>query len=264
MSQFPPQSPPPPPPPPPPPGGGGYPVSGGNQPADATSAISYGWKKFQEHWQGIIVALIIGFVAIVVLAIIGTLIRSSLTSVDECKVNVNNGVIKTSGCGGGPSFFVQLLASALLQFLIFLGSCVLQLFIIRATLKIVRGEPFEASTIMTTENLGPYVIGAIIVGILTFVGFILCIIPGILVAFFTMFWGYFIIDKNMSPTEAITASFNLVKEHAGAVIIFLILSWVVLFIGAILCGIGLFVAWPVVIIATGYMYKRLQGEPVAA
>lgn len=239
-------------------------MAGGSQPAEGAAAIKYGWEKFRDNWGDIVLALIIGFAAIVVLTIIGIVIQSSLTSVDECKVNINNGVIRSSGCGDSPGFFMSIVAGGILQFLIFLGSSVLQLFVIRATLMIVRGQKLEASAVMSTENLGAYIIGAIIVGIMTFVGFILCILPGIAVAFLTVFWGYFVVDKNMSPMEAITASYNLVKDNAGAVFVFLILSWVTILVGAIACGVGLIVAWPVVIIATGYMYKRLQGEPVAA
>ncbi len=239
------------------------PAGGGNQPAEASAAIKYGWEKFKGNWGEITVALIIGFVAIVVLSVIGYFIRDSLTSVDECRVNINEGVFRTSGCES-PGFFTTLIANGIFQVLYYLGTMVLQLFVIRATLMIVRGEKLEASKIMSVENFGPYVLTGLLVGVLTFVGLILCVLPGLAVMFFTMFWGYFVVDKKMSPIEAITASFNLVKENAGAVIIFLLLSWVVTIVGAIACGVGLIVAIPVVTIATGYMYKRLQGEPVAA
>ncbi len=239
-------------------------MAGGNQPAEGAAAIKYGWEKFKENWNEIVLALVIGFAAIVVLGIIGFVIQSSLTSVDECKVDINNGVFRSSGCGDSPGFFMSIVAGAIFQFLIFLGTSVLQLFVIRATLMIVRGQKLEASAVMSTENLGAYMIGAILVGIMTFVGFILCILPGIAVAFLTSFWGYFLIDKKMAPMEAITASYNLVKDNAGAVFVFFLLSYVTILVGAIACGIGLIVAWPVVIIATGYMYKRLQNEPVAA
>src|SRR6478736_8133063 len=265
MSQFPPESPPPAPPPPPPPGGG-MPVGGGSQPADAPSAIKYGWEKFLQHWQAVLVALIIGFVIIVVLGVIGYLIQSALTSTDACKVtSTNNGLRFSGGCGDdGPGFFTYLFASALFQFLILLGTSILQLFVIRATLMIMRGEPLDASKVMSTDRLGSYILGAIIVGILTFVGFVLCILPGIAVGIFVLFWGYFLVDKGMSPIEAITASFNLVKDNLGTVFIFWLLTILITIAGAIVCGVGLIVAVPVVVIATGYMYKRLQGEPVAA
>jgi uncharacterized membrane protein len=38
----------------------------------------------------------------------------------------------------------------------------------------------------------------------------------------------------------------------------------VYFIGAILCGIGLIVAAPVVLIATAYTYKKFTNQAVAA
>jgi len=242
------------------------PVGGGSQPAEPGAAFSYGWEKFKEHWQAVLVALIIGFVIIVVLGVIGYLIQSALTSTDACKVtSTNNGLRFSGGCGDdGPGFFTYLFASALFQFLILLGTSILQLFVIRATLMIMRGEPLDASKVMSTDRLGSYILGAIIVGVLTFVGFVLCILPGIAVGIFVLFWGYFLVDKGMSPIEAITASFNLVKDNLGTVIIFWLLTILATIAGAIVCGVGLIVAIPVVVIATGYMYKRLQGEPVAA
>ena len=42
------------------------PAGGGNQPAEAVAAIKYGWEKFLQYWQVILVALIIGFVVMVV------------------------------------------------------------------------------------------------------------------------------------------------------------------------------------------------------
>jgi hypothetical protein len=218
-------------------------VSGGNQPAEGGAAIGYGWRKFTQHWGEIVIALIVGFVALVLLSIVGILLRAGI---------------------GTDGVFPTLLGGGLSQLLTFLGQSVLALFIIRATLMIVRGQPLDASRIMSAENLGNYIIGAIIVGVLTFVGIILCVIPGILVWFFTLFWGYFVVDKDMAPMDAITASYNLVKDNAGAVVVFALLSILVMIAGAIVCGVGLIVAIPVVIIASGYMYMRLQGEPVAA
>ncbi len=239
------------------------PVSGGSQPAEAGAAIKYGWEKFKEHWQVILTALIVGFVAVAILGGIGFLIQRGMTSTGDCSVRVSNGVFRSSGCES-PGFFTSLAATGIFQVLYYLGTTILQLFVIRATLMIVRGEKLEASRVMSFDNVGNYLLTAVLVAVMTFVGLILCVIPGLAVMFFTMFWGYFVVDKNMSPVEAITASFNLVKNNAGAVIIFLLLSWVVTVVGFIACLVGLIVAIPVVTIATGYMYKRLQGEPVAA
>jgi len=239
------------------------PVSGGSQPADGPSAIQYGWNKFKDNWGEIIVAVLIGLAIVIVVEIIVSIVIGGIAwgSGDGCSVSQSTGRIH---CDSGPGFFSRLFGFGVLQALFWVAGSVFQLWIIQATLQLVRGERLEASRIMSFEKFGPFVLAALLVGVLTVVGFILLIIPGLLVLFFTHFYGFFVVDKDMSPIEAITASFNLVKEHIGVVLIFFLLSLLVLLVGAILCGIGLIVAWPVVIIATGYMYKRLQGEPVAA
>ena len=79
------------------------PVSG-SQPAEPGAAFTYGWNKFKEHWQAVLVALIVGFVIIVVLGVIGYLIQSALTSTDACHVrSTSNGLRFSGGCGDdGP------------------------------------------------------------------------------------------------------------------------------------------------------------------
>ena len=81
--------------------------------------------------------------------------------------------------------------------------------------------------------------------------------------FFGSYFVYFIVDQDMGAVESIKASFSFVKDNLGSLFLLLLLSWVILFVGALLCGIGLFVAYPVVYIAYAYAYKALRGAPVA-
>ncbi len=238
-------------------------MGGANQPAEAGAAIKYGWEKFKANAGEIVVALIVGFVILVVLQVIAFLIFGSLNDTTaSCSGQIGDGTFRCTT--DGPGLLITWLSRALLQAVFFLASAAIQLFVIRATLMIMRGERLDASKIMSLENIGPYAIAALIVAAMVFVGTVLFILPGLIVAFMTHFYGYFVVDKQMAPMDAIKASFNLIKENLGPMVIFFLLSLVVLIAGAIACGIGLIVAWPVVIIASGYMYKRLQGEPVAA
>ena len=68
----------------------------------------------------------------------------------------------------------------------------------------------------------------------------------------------------MGAIDAIKASFEFTKANAGNVILWFLLSLVAWFVGALLCGVGLIVAIPVVLIGTAYTYKTLNNEPVAA
>ena len=53
------------------------------------------------------------------------------------------------------------------------------------------------------------------------------------------------------------------NRNLARMIGFFVASIIAYIIGAILCGIGLLVAIPVVIIASAYMYRTTNGEPVA-
>jgi uncharacterized membrane protein len=47
-------------------------------------------------------------------------------------------------------------------------------------------------------------------------------------------------------------------------VLFFLATLLAYIVGALLCGIGLLAAIPVIYIAQGYTYRRLQGEQVAA
>ena len=75
---------------------------------------------------------------------------------------------------------------------------------------------------------------------------------------------YFVVDKQMPALEAIKASISFVNKNLGTLIGFFLASLLAYFVGALLCGIGLLAAIPVVIIVQAYTYRTLQGEAVAA
>ncbi len=234
------------------------------QPAAPGAAFNYGWLKFQQNLGDIIVAAIIGFVIFVVIFAIGWFVSfASLRGAADtvsCRQDFN-GITRCDTSGGG--FFWFFLASAV-QFLIFwLGSFMLQMIIIRASLAITYGRKVETKNLFSTDNLGPYLVASLIVAVLAMIGFFLCIIPAFIVLFFSQFFGYFILDKDMGAMDAIKASMQLVNKNIGTLVGFFIAVYIAIAIGTFACFIGLLVAWPVTIIATGYMYRRLQGEPVA-
>ena len=82
--------------------------------------------------------------------------------------------------------------------------------------------------------------------------------------FLTSFTLHFIIDKDMGAIDAIKASISFVMANIGTLIVLLPGLIAAYIVGALLCGVGLLVAIPVVVIATAYAYRTLQGEQVAA
>ncbi len=259
------QPPPPPPPggygsPPPPPGGYGYGgPPAGSAPYSVGNAVSYGWAKFQANAGQIVIAGLIVFVAIAVFQVISFIIRAIIVQEPEC---TGRGFEYT--CTDGSGFLVSIFASAISSFLFFFIYQVIGAGIIRGSLGITEGRPFQFDELFKTDKIGPVVITSLISGAIVFVGTLLCFLPGIVASFLLSYALYFVIDKDMAPVDALKASVDLVVKNLGTALVWAIVSFVIIAIGAILCGVGLIVAIPISIIGTAYTYKMLTGQQVAA
>ena len=169
-----------------------------------------------------------------------------------------------TGGGVGAGGFAWLLYFGFTAIVGFLGFVIIQAAVVRAALALTRGETIDLPSLFRFDNLPQLIIGALIVAVLSGIGSILCYIPGLIVVFFTQFYVHFLIDQNMSGVDAIKASFSFVNANLGTLIGFYLASVVAYILGALLCGIGLLVALPVVFIAQAYTYQRLRGVAVAA
>ena len=85
------------------------------------------------------------------------------------------------------------------------------------SLRMYRGQPFSAR--FWNEQLSPILFlllfAAIVIGLMMTGGFILLIVPSIVVAVYYAFVPFLIMDRNMSLIEAMTASRLLVQKHRG-------------------------------------------------
>lgn len=243
------------------PGGFGQPAGAPRQSFAVGDAFNWGFKKFQENLGPILIAALIIFVAIAVIeGIFWVLLSGALLSTTTTHTT-DFGYTYTTTSGGG--FFMTLVFSGIMMLIVYIGLFLIQMAIIRATLMITNGEQVSLNRMFSTDQIGPYLVASILVAIGVGIGSMLCYIPGLIVWFFTFFFGWFVIDKKMGAMDAIKASISLVNQNMGTMVGFFIGSLIATFIGALLCGIGLIVAFPVVVLATGYVYKRSQGEAVA-
>ncbi len=244
--------------PPPPPAG---PVDLAAGPWSIGNAFNYGWQKFQQNLGPILIAGVIYVLGLLIIEGIFYLIFAGLL------LNTSATTINADGTftlGSGPGLFAVMIFGALTWFAFTVLSYVVQAGIIRGALALTYGQPLALATMFNTTMIVPVVIAGLLVGLATAVGIVLCYLPGLVVIFFTQFVVAFIVDKQLAPIDAIKASINLVKANAGQLILFYLASALAFFVGAILCGIGLIVAFPVVLIAQAYTYRKLQGETVAA
>ena len=258
--------------PPPPPPGGGYgappPPPGGGYGAPPTGsggysvgdALSYGWKKFQENVGPILLLALILLAGSIVFGAIGYGIQSAITHGPEVKINSDGTVTRSDGSG----VFVSFIANGITSALNFLVSTVLGAIVIRGALDLTEGRSLDIGSIVSRLKFGPLIVLGLLNAVIVFVGFVLCIIPGLIAAFFLYFATYFLVDKDLAPVDAIKASFTMVKDNLGSALVWAIVAFVVTIIGFCLCIVGYLVTAPIAIIGTAYTYKKLTGQAVVA
>jgi uncharacterized membrane protein len=212
----------------PPPGQapGGVPASS----VDIGAALAYGWKKFVQYLGQIVIIVVIILAVNILFQVIGSAVSG-------------NGLFGTL-----LSLFFSI-AAIFVSYLLIAG-------VIRAALAVTRGEEPDAGLLFKTDHLGSYIVASLLVSLGIFIGLFALCIGALIVAFFTFFYGFFVIDRGDAPVEAIKNSVNLVKDNLGGVLGFVIVATV---LNVITCGL----AYGVTYIAGAYVYRTLNGETVA-
>ena len=86
----------------------------------------------------------------------------------------------------GRAFFgAAVILSLLFSAISWVVQLIIQSVIIKGSLDLTRGRPLDAGSATSGINWGQVIIASLIIGAMTFVGLILCILPGIAVLFFT-------------------------------------------------------------------------------
>jgi uncharacterized membrane protein len=136
---------------------------------------------------------------------------------------------------------------------------------IKSCLKLMDGaEAGLSDFIPTSKQFWTFVSASIVCVIAVGIGLILFIIPGIILGIAFRFYPFFIVDKNMGPIESIKASYAATKGSWLDIFLLLVIDVLIVFVGAVLLGIGLFLAIPIVLMTQAYVYRKLTGTPAVA
>ncbi|MGO4254870.1 hypothetical protein [Marmoricola sp. RAF53] len=244
----------------PPPGYGPPPTAAGAGGYSPVEAIKYGWGKFWKNPSALIIpGLIVLGIVIVVEVIVQFLLRATLLGTHDCTQTIFGQSVETQ-CG--PNFFVSLFGAALGGLVVSFLIATLGAGFIKCALNVVDHQPVSAGDVFAYATKSNVLGTAAIVSGATFVGTLLCYLPGLIVAFLFFFAMFFAVDKDLAPMDAVKASVSFTTSHLGEVILLALLSFLCLIAGAIVCLVGLLVAYPVVYLGAAYTYRVLHNEPV--
>ena len=105
----------------------------------------------------------------------------------------------------------------------------------------------------------PALVASLLIGLFTFAGSLLCIIPGLVIGAMYKFTYLFILDKRMDFWQAMQASHAIVKQDYFGFTMFLLAMIGIIILGAICLVVGVFVAIPVTIAAITVAYREIVG-----
>lgn len=151
-------------------------------------------------------------------------------------------------------YVLLVIVAWVLQILVKMGT-------IKITLDILDKDSASLSTLFSFANLlVKFILGSILYGLIILGGLILLIVPGIIWAIKYQFFAYLIVDKNMSPMEAIKKSGEITAGKKGKLFLLGLLFALINIAGALCLLIGLFVTIPTTMVAMAYVYRKLMGE----
>lgn len=213
---------------------------------DVVEAFKYGWEKFKANL-GVIVLGVLAFIAAIVVLylIFFAIIMAAVSS-------------GSSAAAGMGFFSIVLLAGFVMLLAVFMQASV-----VRVSLEISHGRPVTFASFFKFTNLGKVILTALLIGVASAIGAFV-VVGSLAVGFFTQFALFYVIDKGLDPIEAIKASVNLILKNLTPSILLYVGVYLAYAVGAAVCGVGLLVSVPVALLATTFVYRRLNGEVITA
>lgn len=127
------------------------------------------------------------------------------------------------------------------------------------------GQPISFNEIFNHfGRIVPLIITALVMMVLVYLGMILLILPGIYLAVAYMLAIPLVVERGLSPWQALEASRKAISQHWFKVFgLFLVLGLITM-VSAIPLGIGLVWSIPLFVVAMGVLYRTIFGVLPAA
>jgi len=126
------------------------------------------------------------------------------------------------------------------------------------TLRKMRGTEIDLKNMtLGYDYFLPLVFSSVLVGVMVLAGFIFLIIPGLFIAALYVFTVPLIVDQEMDFWPAMEASRKKVMESPIEYLVFSTMLIALIFLGALLFGVGLLVTMPIAVSALIFAYVEV-------
>jgi uncharacterized membrane protein len=153
------------------------------------------------------------------------------------------------------------LISFLLTIVGFALSIIFSLGLIKISLEICDGKEPKIPDLFSQYRLFfRYFFASILKNLITLFGFILLIIPGIILSIRLGFFDYLIVDKNSKIIESLKKSWEITKGSTWNLFLLYLLLGLINLLGIFALIVGLFWSIPTTMIAEAFVYRKLSSE----
>ncbi len=201
-----------------------------NAPFSISDALRFGWQTFKKNlWFFVLILIVAGLVS------------------------------------RGPSLFSSKDSPVMAAGIIGLSAMLLQLLVNLGLNKIALmlhdgAQPTWKELFLQYPLLLQYLGASILYGLAVAIGFILLIVPGIYLAIKYAFFGFVMVDKHTGIMESLHTSAKLTNGVKWDLLGFGVLMCIINVLGALALVIGLFVTIPISLMASVYVYRKLEGR----
>lgn len=195
-------------------------------------AIKFGWETAKKNWKFFIPLLLLVLAIEIILNWLGKQIAG------------NNQVI-----------------SIVFSLVSWIVSAVLALGQIKIALKFVDNQPAKIDDLFSLYKLAfKFFLANLLYSIIVGTGFVLLIIPGIILSIKFSYYAYFIADRGLGPLEALKKSWELTAGIKWNLFLFSLLLGLINLAGVLALMIGLFWTVPLTMVAQAFVFRKLAGK----
>lgn len=264
--------------------GAGYPPGGDPDgpgvPYSVGAAVGWAWNKFSKNAGPFILATLIFGVILLALNALVQLVAAALSPTEYTGVSSDDGLAFAMTADVSGMGLVALIIGLIVMVIV--GAWVQSAFYC-AVFRVADGEQVTLNSFFHPRNVANVVIASLLISIAVSLAYLVCLLPGLLVGSDVLFiLGVFVglvialavtvllmftivalLERNLSPVDAIKTSYEVVKANFGVVFLTWLVTVAFSFVGSLLCLVGLLVAYPMIALITVYAFRRLTGGRVA-
>ena len=211
-------------------------------------AFRNGWQKFKENWKLLVVAQVISIIISAVfnsltenypLVYIPTVILGVIMGIGMIKIYLK--------VFDGESASIK---DLFLHYKLFFKFILAQL--VAGSVSILAFLPLALSVglLVAINNSVVWIIGSVVI--------LACLLFIVHISLRLMFVQYLVVDKELGPVAAVKGSFAVTKGHVMSLLGFGAMSFLVAILGVLALFVGIFVAIPVISLATVYLYREFS------